>query len=48
VSAACPASVLQLHERATVLLDPAAAAELEHRAHYEEVWAARPAWQTWV
>jgi glucosamine-6-phosphate deaminase len=48
VSAACPASVLQLHERATVLLDPAAATELEHRAHYEEVWAARPAWQTWV
>jgi glucosamine-6-phosphate deaminase len=47
VSAACPASVLQLHERATVLLDPAAAAGLEHREHYEEVWAARPAWQTW-
>ena len=47
VSAACPASVLQLHETATVLLDPAAAKQLEHRAHYEEVWAARPAWQTW-
>jgi glucosamine-6-phosphate deaminase len=47
VSAACPASILQLHERATVLLDPAAAKQLEHRAHYEEVWAARPAWQTW-
>jgi glucosamine-6-phosphate deaminase len=48
VSAACPASVLQLHERATVLLDTAAAAGLEHREHYEQVWAARPAWQTWV
>jgi glucosamine-6-phosphate deaminase len=47
VSAACPASILQLHERATVLLDPAAAAELEHREHYEETWASRPAWQTW-
>jgi glucosamine-6-phosphate deaminase len=47
VSAACPASALQLHERATVLLDTAAAANLEHRAHYEQVWAARPSWQTW-
>ena len=47
VSAACPASILQLHERATVVLDPAAAKLLEHRAHYEEVWAARPSWQTW-
>ena len=47
VSAACPASILQLHERATVLLDPAAATLLEHREHYEETWAARPAWQTW-
>lgn len=47
VSAACPASALQLHERATVLLDTAAATQLEHRAHYEEVWASRPAWQTW-
>jgi len=47
VSAACPASVLQLHQRATVLLDQAAAANLEHREHYEQVWAARPAWQTW-
>lgn len=47
VSAACPASILQLHPRATVLLDPAAAKGLEHREHYAEVWAARPAWQTW-
>ena len=31
VSASCPASVLQVHPRATVLLDPASAALLEHR-----------------
>ena len=47
VSASCPASVLQLHPRATVLLDPASAALLEHREHHEHTWSARPAWQTW-
>ena len=35
VSAMCPASVLQLHERVTVLLDEAAAAELKHRDYYD-------------
>ena len=35
VTAMCPASALQLHERVTVLLDEAAAAQLKHRAYYD-------------
>ena len=45
VSASCPASVLQLHPHATVLLDPAAAARLARLDYYREVYAAKPAWQ---
>lgn len=35
VSAMCPASVLQMHEHVTVLLDEAAAAGLENRDYYD-------------
>jgi glucosamine-6-phosphate deaminase len=45
VSASCPASVLQLHPHATVLLDPPAASRLERLGYYREVYAAKPAWQ---
>jgi glucosamine-6-phosphate deaminase len=45
VSARCPASVLQLHPRATVVLDEAAASRLELREYYADVWADKPAWQ---
>lgn len=45
LSASCPASVLQLHPHATVLLDPAAAADLARGEYYREVWAGKPAWQ---
>jgi glucosamine-6-phosphate deaminase len=45
VSASCPASVLQLHPHATVLLDAAAAARLERGSYYREVYAAKPSWQ---
>lgn len=37
VSAACPASALQLHPRATIILDPDAAADLQMRDYYEYV-----------
>ena len=37
VSAACPASALQLHQRVTVLLETEAAAALESRDYYEGV-----------
>ncbi len=45
VSASCPASVLQLHPHATVLLDPEAAALLQRADHYREVWEGKPDWQ---
>jgi glucosamine-6-phosphate deaminase len=45
VSASCPASALQLHPHATVLLDPAAAARLGRLDYYREVYAAKPGWQ---
>jgi len=37
VSAACPASILQMHRKVTVVLDEAAASRLALRAYYEEV-----------
>jgi glucosamine-6-phosphate deaminase len=45
VSASCPASVLQLHPHATVLVDDAAGAGLERLDYYAEVYAGKPAWQ---
>ena len=45
VSASCPASVLQLHPHATVLLDEPAAAVLTRRDYYREVYAGKPSWQ---
>jgi glucosamine-6-phosphate deaminase len=45
LSASCPASVLQLHPHATVLLDPPAATGLQRLGYYREVYAAKPAWQ---
>jgi glucosamine-6-phosphate deaminase len=45
LSASCPASVLQLHPHATVLLDDAAATGLARAAHHREVYAGKPAWQ---
>lgn len=47
VSAACPASILQFHEKAVVLLDREAAAGLSRGAYYQEVFAGKPAWQRW-
>jgi glucosamine-6-phosphate deaminase len=45
LSASCPASVLQLHPHATVLLDEAAASALARADYYREVYASKPAWQ---
>ncbi|MEP9382185.1 glucosamine-6-phosphate deaminase [Nocardioides sp. KR10-350] len=45
LSASCPASVLQLHPHATVLLDEAAASRLERAVHYRFVYEGKPAWQ---
>ena len=38
----CPASVLQLHPHATVVVDEAAAAELAHAEYYRAVFAGKP------
>jgi glucosamine-6-phosphate deaminase len=45
LSASCPASILQWHPHATVLVDEPAASRLERVDHYREVWAAKPGWQ---
>ncbi|KRF12307.1 glucosamine-6-phosphate deaminase [Nocardioides sp. Soil797] len=41
LSAACPASVLQLHPDVTVLTDAHAGSSLARREHYREVYAAK-------
>ena len=45
LTASCPASVLQLHPHASVLLDPPAAQSLTSRAYYCEVYKNKPEWQ---
>jgi glucosamine-6-phosphate deaminase len=45
VSAMCPASVLQLHPHASVLLDEEAAQQLSLSDYYRQAWAAKPSWQ---
>jgi glucosamine-6-phosphate deaminase len=47
VSANCPASVLQLHPQATVIVDEAAASRLQHADYYRETYANKPSWQRW-
>jgi glucosamine-6-phosphate deaminase len=45
VSALWPASILQHHPHATVLLDSAAASRLQLADYYRETYQAKPAWQ---
>lgn len=45
ITASCPASVLQLHPRVTVVLDEEAASLLDRLDYYREVQEARPPWQ---
>lgn len=45
ISAMVPASVLQLHRRAYVVLDEASASRLELRDYYRWVYEHKPAWQ---
>jgi glucosamine-6-phosphate deaminase len=40
-----PASALQLHRHATVVVDEAAAADLRLADYYRETWAHKPSWQ---
>lgn len=45
VAALVPASALQLHPHATVVVDEAAAAQLKHGDYFRATYAAKPAWQ---
>jgi glucosamine-6-phosphate deaminase len=45
LTASCPASVLQLHPHATVLVDEEAGARLDRRDYYREAFAGKPPWQ---
>jgi len=45
VSALWPATILQHHPHATVLLDDAAASRLQLADYYRETYRAKPAWQ---
>jgi 6-phosphogluconolactonase/glucosamine-6-phosphate isomerase/deaminase len=45
VSARWPASVLQLHPHATVVVDAEAAHLLQLSDHYRDTWAGKPSWQ---
>ena len=45
ISAFCPASALQMHPHATIIVDEAAASRLSHKDYYEYAYAHKPAWQ---
>jgi glucosamine-6-phosphate isomerase len=45
VSARWPASILQMHPHATVVVDQDAASELDFTDHYRATYAGKPAWQ---
>ncbi|WP_422935857.1 glucosamine-6-phosphate deaminase [Sinomonas sp. P47F7] len=47
IAANCPASALQLHPHTTVLVDTAAASQLEHTEYYQYTHAQKPAWQAY-
>jgi glucosamine-6-phosphate deaminase len=45
LAAICPASALQLHPHASVVIDEAAAVELTLTDYYRETWRGKPEWQ---
>jgi glucosamine-6-phosphate deaminase len=45
LTAMCPASVLQMHPHATVVVDEPAAAQLELADYYREAFEHKPTWQ---
>ena len=45
VSAILPGSAIQLHPNVTVIVDEAAASQLENLDYYRFAWANKPAWQ---
>ncbi|MEJ5920509.1 MULTISPECIES: glucosamine-6-phosphate deaminase [unclassified Corynebacterium] len=45
LSANCPASILQMHPRATVIIDERAGSLLQHSEYYKFSWENKPDWQ---
>ena len=45
LTAMCPASALQLHPHASIVVDEAAASELTLTDYYRATWRGKPAWQ---
>lgn len=45
ITASCPASVLQMHPKCTLILDEAAATALQRPDYYRWVYSHKPAWQ---
>ena len=45
VSASCPASVLQFHQNAIIILDEEAAGKLQRHDYYIDVYEGKPDWQ---
>lgn len=45
IYAFCPASALQMHPHATIIVDEAVASKLSHKDYYEYAYAHKPAWQ---
>ncbi|SER29435.1 glucosamine-6-phosphate deaminase [Actinokineospora terrae] len=45
LAAVTPASALQLHPHATVIVDEAAASRLKHADYFRATYAAKPSWQ---
>ena len=46
ISSFCPASALQMHPHATVIVDEAAASRLRNRDYYKWAYANKPDWQS--
>lgn len=46
LTASQPGSAIQLHPHVTVLVDEAAASQLQNADYYRYTWANRPAWQS--
>lgn len=48
ITAMCPASILQLHRYATVVVDEAAATGLRLAEYYRDTWQNKPSWQAYA
>ncbi|QTX03934.1 glucosamine-6-phosphate deaminase [Agromyces archimandritae] len=46
VTSSQPGSAIQLHEHVTVVVDEAAAADLQNADYYRYAWANKPSWQS--